>query len=104
MLDIVEAKYLDGYKIHLRFENDAEGVVDFADRKMINLTEAWKDLDFFKSFKINHQCGTIEWPNGMDISPEFLFSKVTGIPQQAAFAVMLGEKAKLKAGYKEVRS
>lgn len=97
MLNIVEARHLGEYKIHLRYANGAEGVVDFVDQPRQNMLAPWSDIAYFASFTINSDFATLEWPNGADISPEFLYSKVTGVPQEAAFMVMMGEQAKLNA-------
>ena len=34
-----------------------------------------EDIEYFKKFKLN--TWTIEWPNGADLAPEFLYQLVT---------------------------
>lgn len=95
MLHIMEATYVGEYKIRLRYPNGIEGIVDFGGHERINMLQPWDDLSYFASFRINPETGTLEWPNGVDISPEYLYSKVSGVPQEAAFIVMLAEQAKI---------
>ena len=38
--------------------------------------EPLKQLNLFKKFKISEVMNTIEWENGADISPEFLYEKL----------------------------
>lgn len=33
----------------------------------------FRDLEFFKSVKVNKKLGTIEWPNGVDLCPDSLY-------------------------------
>ena len=39
----------------------------------------FKDLNFFLNFKVCSELGTITWLDEIDIAPESLYSKVTGI-------------------------
>jgi hypothetical protein len=80
-MDLINAKYLEDYKILLTFENQKSGVVDFADysnRK--GLFSKFRNIDFFKNFSVNTDIGTICWEDGLDIAPEILYHKATGEP------------------------
>ncbi len=72
---IVKAEYVDKYKINLFFNDGLEKVVDLQDciftdnRKIFN---SLKNINFFKSFTKNSW--TIEWENGVDLAPEFLYN------------------------------
>lgn len=35
--------------------------------------EPLKELAFFKQVKVNPETNTVEWPNGADFAPEFLY-------------------------------
>jgi len=39
--------------------------------------EPLRDLEVFAQVKINPETGTIEWPNGADLAPEFLLEQGT---------------------------
>lgn len=79
--DVVAATYKGDYRIELRFNDGAGGVVDFSgylDRA--GIFERFKDIEFFKQFKINEDLGTLTWDNEIDIAPETLYAEATGAP------------------------
>ena len=77
--DIVEATPLEGYRVHLRFE---DGVVGELDLSAIICFEgifaALKDLNRFRELSVHPDLDTIYWPNGADLDPAVLYARVTG--------------------------
>lgn len=71
LIKVVDAKYLEGYKIEFRFNNGITKVVDLTNEIYGEVFEPLKDINYFKNFALNPF--TIEWKNGADFSPEFLF-------------------------------
>ena len=76
-LHIREAKYLGDYKIQLRFNDGAEGVVDLSDCLDGEVFKLLKDTEEFSAFKVDPDIETIVWPNGADMAPEFLYERMT---------------------------
>ena len=76
ILHVREAKYLHDYVIRLRFNNDAEGEIDLEEELEGEVFEPLKDLEKFKSFKIDPDLQTIVWDNGADLAPEFLYDNM----------------------------
>ena len=70
-LEVIKAEYLSGYRIKLRFNNQVAKVVDLANSLNGEVFQPLKDIDFFKRFTIKFN--TIEWENGADIAPEYLY-------------------------------
>jgi hypothetical protein len=70
---VIDASYLGGYKLRIRFEDEEERVVDLSKHLDGPVFEPLKDLTFFKQFAVNHDIDTIIWPNGADFSPDFLY-------------------------------
>ena len=70
-LHVDEAKYMTGYQLKLKFNNNEVRIVDLKDELFGEIFEPLKDKQFFKDFFISHN--TIEWKNGADFAPEFLF-------------------------------
>lgn len=76
ILHVKEAKYQHDYVIWLRFNDGAEGEVDLRDELYGEVFEPLKDLEMFKSFKVDPDLETIVWENGADFAPEFLYDKM----------------------------
>ena len=75
MLDIIEARYVSDYVVWLRFEDGTEGEIDLAEELHGPVFQPLKDLTYFATLRVNPDTGTVEWPNGADFSPEFLYEK-----------------------------
>lgn len=71
---IVKAEYQKGYEIKLRFNDGEGGIVDLKNDLNQPVFQPLKDLNYFKSFRLNSW--TIEWENGADFAPEFLYDKI----------------------------
>lgn len=70
-IEVVKADYLDGYKVKLLFNNGETKVVDLGSSLNGIVFEPLKNLDYFKNFSIKFN--TIEWENGADFAPEYLY-------------------------------
>lgn len=79
--DVVSAVYKGGYKIEVSFDDGKEGVVDFS-KYLRNggVFERFKDIEFFKCFRVNEELGIIVWQDEIDVAPETLYSEATGSP------------------------
>ena len=69
--EVVKAEYVDGYRVKLWFNNNVTKVVDLKPSLKGEVFEQIKDIDFFKRFTVKYN--TIEWENGADFAPEYLF-------------------------------
>ncbi len=76
ILHVKEAKYLHDYVIWLRFNDGAEGEVNLKDELYGEVFEPLKDLEKFKSFRVDPVLETIVWENGADLAPEFLYDRI----------------------------
>jgi hypothetical protein len=77
--DLVFARYKSEYKIEVRFDDGKGGIVDFSSYlEKGGVFDRFKDITFFKNFKINEELGVLTWQNEIDIAPETLYSKATG--------------------------
>jgi hypothetical protein len=70
---VVQAKYRDGFRIHLTFNDGLQGVVDFQDWLVGPVFEPLRTPEYFRRFFLDG--GTVVWPNGADIAPETLYAK-----------------------------
>ena len=70
-LHVTAVEYLEGYKLKLEFNNGIEAIVDLESELYGEIFEPLKNQDLFRQAFITSR--TIEWPNGADFAPEFLF-------------------------------
>ena len=67
------AEYVESYRLRLTFSDGKVGDIDLASELWGEVFEPLKDLELFKSFKVDQELGTVVWPNGADFAPEFLY-------------------------------
>ena len=70
-LEVTNAQYVGGHKIRFRFNNNVEKTVDFSDKLNGSAFEPLRDESLFRRFHLAYN--TIEWENGADFAPEYLY-------------------------------
>lgn len=79
--DVVSAIYRGGYLIELEFDDGRRGTVDFSKyMERRGVFSQFRDLEFFRNFKINEELGVLTWGDEIDIAPETLYAEATGSP------------------------
>lgn len=73
ILHVKEAKYLHDYVIWVRFNDGTQGEVDLFNELDGEVFEPLKEIQNFKSFRVDPVLETIVWENGADLAPEFLY-------------------------------
>jgi hypothetical protein len=77
--NVVWVAPLDGYKLHLRFDDGVEGMFDLAPRiEFSGVFEPLREPAFFARVTVDPEIGTVVWPNGADLDPRVLYEAVTG--------------------------
>ena len=76
MIYVTDARYLHDYVIWLRFSDDTEGEVDLVDELHGPMFESLRELDRFRSVRLDPELDTIAWENGADLAPEYLRERV----------------------------
>ena len=79
LMDVVEARPLENYRIWLRFEDGVEGVVDVSDLVGQGVFAAWRDIELFRSMRVDPEAGTVVWPGDLDLAPDALYDAVRGV-------------------------
>lgn len=79
LLDVVEAKPLDGLKLWLRFEDGTQGVVDLGAFELRGALAKLKDPEFFARVYVDPELGTVAWPGGLDLDPAVLYAQLSGV-------------------------
>lgn len=70
-IEVREAVYLSGFKLLITFSDGKVKEVDLDGKLACPVFEPLKDPEYFKAFCIRFN--TLEWPNGADIAPEYLY-------------------------------
>lgn len=70
-IEVTKAEYLEGYRLLLLFNNGERRIVDLSNSLNGPVFTPLKDLAYFKNFSIKFN--TIEWENGADFAPEYLY-------------------------------
>jgi hypothetical protein len=70
-LEVSSAEYIRDYLLKITFNTGEIKLVDLHDSLQGPVFEPLKDLNFFKHFKVHFN--TVEWENGADFAPEYLF-------------------------------
>ena len=79
--DIVAAQALGDYRLHLRFEDGVERMVDLGPHLSFHgVFEPLHDPAFFALVRVDPELGTVAWPNGADLDPDVLYARITGAP------------------------
>jgi len=74
LLKVTKSEYIDNYKIYFEFNNGVSGIIDFREKVFSDhreVVKALQSLELFKDFSLNRW--TIEWKNGVDLAPEYLY-------------------------------
>ncbi|GJM22855.1 MAG: molybdopterin-guanine dinucleotide biosynthesis protein MobA [Planctomycetota bacterium] len=73
---LISARHVGEYRIELTYDDGARGVIDLESELWGEVFEPLKDLAVFPTFELSEELGTLVWPNGADLAPEFLYAKV----------------------------
>jgi len=73
--NVIEAKYVRDFIVWVKFEDGSAGEIDLASELWGPVFEPLKEPSFFRQVAVADY-GTIAWPNGADLAPEFLYDRV----------------------------
>ena len=72
---VLEARYVAGHTVWLRFRDGTAGEVDLAPALLGSVFEPLRDLIYFQKFALHPEFHTLVWPNGADFAPEYLHQR-----------------------------
>lgn len=90
---IVQAVPTGNYRLWLMFSDGLEAEVDL--QQVVTgrggVFEAFESRAFFAEVRVDHEAGTVVWPNDVDLCPDVLYGLATGrAPVTASPAVAVG--------------
>jgi hypothetical protein len=73
---IVDAQYVAGFVVWLRFSDGVEGEIDLSSDLAGPIFEPLQNIEEFRRFVLHPELRTLVWSNGADFAPEFLRAKL----------------------------
>ena len=79
---ITDVEALPNMTLRLTFADGNSGILDIGERlrPLRNLSLALGDPAFFARVRVDHDAGTVVWPNGFDLDPDVLYARAHGTP------------------------
>lgn len=81
---ITDVSPTDDHKLVLTFENQERRIFDITPYLHVGRFAELRDIDVFRGVGISFD--TVEWQNGLDLDPEFLYEKSERIEQLSEYA------------------
>jgi hypothetical protein len=82
-LHVTEVRLTKDYEMQVTFSDGVVKEVDLTGELYGEIFEPLKDPAVFRQVRVNSETNTIEWPNGADFAPEFLYERGREIKQVA---------------------
>jgi hypothetical protein len=70
--------------LRLLFSDGTVGDVDFSAERWTGVLAPLNDTAYFAEVTIDHEAGTLAWPDGIDLAPEPLYEQAKAHPLVAA--------------------
>ena len=77
LLHVNAVSHLSEFTLRIEFSDGSTRDVDLSDELHGEVFEPLRDPAVFARVKVNPDTGTIEWPNGADLAPEFMLEQGT---------------------------
>jgi hypothetical protein len=85
LFHVTAVEVIGEYRLRLTFDDGTVGDVDFTGRVWNGaMFEPLRDPSFFAQVFVDHDGGTIAWPNGLDMAPETLYERACAKPVSEA--------------------
>jgi hypothetical protein len=77
---IVAVAPLPEYRLRVEFDDGVTGIVDIFPRLSGPVFEPLRDEALFYQVTIDDDTGAVYWPNGPDLAPDAMYSRLSGKP------------------------
>lgn len=86
-MKITEAKPFDRFRVFLRFDDGASGIVDLNHLAGRGVFGAWLQDGFFEQLSIS-PIGALQWPGDLDLCPDSLYLQMVGKTADEVFPAL----------------
>lgn len=94
MIRIVSVEPLPEYRLKVVFDDGCGGVFSVEPERRGGVFLKLMDARVFNAVSINADFGCVEWPGGIDLSPETMHQAITGVESEATLQTALREEQK----------
>lgn len=84
LMHVIDVKCIGPRALRVWFDEGSVKDVDLSDAPWGEVFEPLRDPEIFKQIFVNRESGTVEWPNGADLAPTFLYAKGVTRAERAA--------------------
>lgn len=78
---VIDLRVLDNWRMRVTFKDQGVAIVDLTPHLEFGVFRKLKDISLFQQAKISF--GTVEWPGGIDLDPEWLLKNGIAVNQVA---------------------
>ena len=75
-MEIVSARIVTKFKVHLIFSNGVAGIIDLGDLAGRGVFQAWMEPGFFEQMQLT-PFGALSWPGELELCPDSLYLQLT---------------------------
>ncbi len=83
-MKITNATPLPGFRLSLRFDDGTAGDVDLSGYRGKGVFTVWDEPGVFEQVSVT-QLGAVEWPGEIDLCPDALYQRLTGMTPEEVF-------------------
>ena len=76
MIHVTDVRHRTGHVLHVVFSDGTEGDVDLGPHLEGSVLGALRDPVRFRDAYVDPELGTVVWPGGADVAPEFLYEAI----------------------------
>jgi len=73
LIHVESVRYLKSYDLRITFSDGVTKDVNLEGELWGEVFEPLKDIELFRQVRVGAESRTVEWPNGADLAPEFLY-------------------------------
>lgn len=94
MVRVQEARVIRDFEVELTFTDGTRKILDLAPLLKGPVFEPLRtDRSLFEDLRVDHELGTIVWPNGADLCPDVLYMEATGRTVEELFPALKQREA-----------